>query len=919
MYQTITDFRGGLDTRKMSLALPAGTLIQATNCHINQGAEIEKRKAFVQTAIGYGSTYPTFGVCAGVSQIYVFGSGSLAAGVPPTASTPAANWPPAPLAYQMLTHPAVLALTAYAQGTHNLIAIVDSELFGDFPFAIAQFADGGVYCYYNGTLVPDFVAGVVLAYMAGSGSKLATALQSLVGLTSNYTAFANGSNLDIYSLPGATFSAALAVQSGSNFTVATLASTNYSTATVVNDTGNNPADGSTVSIGEQIYRFKITMLAAFDVQIGATALATAENLFLAIGATVGSGTNYYASTTANANVAASNFIQTPNPTFTITAKVLLASSVVENNIAGVNMEEIVETSFSTVYGTPSTGQFAINAGSASVYASGTLTTNGTSPTANSTVTIGGITYKFVTSLNNTYDILRASTAAATIVNLENGINYNGGGGYYMYGGGSANPSVTASVNGNVLTLAAVVPGTSGNTVGISQSGVTNLTASGSTLANGGANNGITNIYVGPIAAIGTITPNGSLPANNSTLAIGAYTYTFVTVLPGTPAEGSLLIGATTGDTMQTLINAINGTGTYGVDNQVSSEHQQVFAVPTAQNGAAVIIARAPGSGGNVISMVVAGGANLTLSGATLANGAGTANSPTAGQPLLASPVLYGNGQTLLQFSQSVAVAINAYTATSGFTAKAKNQTVVINSSKYASVANGAAIAVVSSGQICVDSGGFSFVQQTTVQGSVSSITVNATEVIGTTISQSTTVAALVIALAAKINGNTTPTTVPNGSGGYLNVNQYVTAVASGNILYLSLLTVTSLDAPVPLTCTTDGVNIIANQLGVGALTASIPAILAIPINSENFGQGQAACTVSGGYPPYSFNWYIGTTTDPTLHLQIVTNDAAVATFQIKKSSPNPLGVIYCAVTDSLGNSVTSSQMDVSYFGYPYYP
>ena len=50
-YQPISDFRGGLDTRKMSLALPAGTLIQCDNAHINQGAEIEKRKAFVLNAI----------------------------------------------------------------------------------------------------------------------------------------------------------------------------------------------------------------------------------------------------------------------------------------------------------------------------------------------------------------------------------------------------------------------------------------------------------------------------------------------------------------------------------------------------------------------------------------------------------------------------------------------------------------------------------------------------------------------------------------------------------------------------------------------------------------------------------------------------------------------------------------------------
>ena len=59
----IVDFRGGLDTRKMNLTLPAGTLTTCDNAHINQGAEIEKRKAFVQNAIPYTSTFPTYGAC----------------------------------------------------------------------------------------------------------------------------------------------------------------------------------------------------------------------------------------------------------------------------------------------------------------------------------------------------------------------------------------------------------------------------------------------------------------------------------------------------------------------------------------------------------------------------------------------------------------------------------------------------------------------------------------------------------------------------------------------------------------------------------------------------------------------------------------------------------------------------------------
>lgn len=60
-----------------------------------------------------------------------------------------------------------------------------------------------------------------------------------------------------------------------------------------------PTDADTIVIGNQSYRFKSTMAAAFDVQIGASAAATATSLALAIGATGVAGTDYYAGTTAN--------------------------------------------------------------------------------------------------------------------------------------------------------------------------------------------------------------------------------------------------------------------------------------------------------------------------------------------------------------------------------------------------------------------------------------------------------------------------------------------------------------------------------------------------------------------------------------------------------------------------------------------
>jgi hypothetical protein len=49
-YFTITDFAGGLDLRRNSLAAPAGTMRSMINCHITPGGEVEKRLAFVPFA-----------------------------------------------------------------------------------------------------------------------------------------------------------------------------------------------------------------------------------------------------------------------------------------------------------------------------------------------------------------------------------------------------------------------------------------------------------------------------------------------------------------------------------------------------------------------------------------------------------------------------------------------------------------------------------------------------------------------------------------------------------------------------------------------------------------------------------------------------------------------------------------------------
>jgi len=887
MYAPITDFRGGLDTRKMSLALPAGTLIECDNAHINQGAEIEKRKAFVQNTIPYSSTFPTFGACGTPSGIFIFGSGSLAAGAVPNSVTPGTF--PSPMVYQMLVHPAVTALTSYAQGTHNMTAAVYSTLFGQFPFVIAKFADGGVYCFYNGVQVVDYAAGVVLAYLSGSASGLSSAIANLVNRTNNYTAATNGASLDIFSTPGSSYSAGVIIESLSCITVATNVSTTYPTGTVSNDTGFNSPDGSKVTIGGQVYRFKSAMAAAFDVQIGATSLATMQNLYLAIGATGTIGTNYYTGTTANANVKASLFIQTPNPSFTLTATALNPVGETYNLIAGISLTQEAAT-VPQATGAQAQGQFQIVAGVASAAAVGTITTDGTQPSTGATVVIWSKTYRFESTMAQAYDVKIAASAALTLANLVLAVNGTGTAGTNYYTGTLANRDVTASISGNVATLTAITPGTAGNTLTLT--GATHLAA---VAFAGGKTSSLSGVTVGPLYAYATITSTGVNLSNGDTLAIGATTYTFKSTLS---TEGDVQIGNLASDTIQNLIAAINQTGVYSLNYQVSSLSFQFQALATTQGGKLVIIARNPGAAGNSIALT-SSTANL-VAPATMAGGADTL-------ALMPSAVQWMPSQTLQQFGNSVAASISSQQASTGFYAVNKNGTICLYSLGFNSYSAAAVVTTTVVGQIAISQGGFSYTHSGAQAGSINTVVVANQSLLPTSQSLGTgTLAQLVTTVANAINANSATSTIANPAGGFYAINAYFTAVPAGNILYLSRLVTSSSDFPMVESTMPDNTYIIGSEVAALGLSATIPATLAVP----NTGTASATCLATGGYPPYAYNWVIAANADPTLNLVLLNNGTNTANFSIDPTSPNPHAIVTCTVTDSKSNSVTSNTMNV---------
>lgn len=124
--------------------------------------------------------------------------------------------------------------------------------------------------------------------------------------------------------------------------------------------------------------------------------------------------------------------------------------------------------------------------SAIISASKALTISAITAANTQTVTIGGQVYTFNTSLTNTANnVLIGADVTAMALNLARAINAGAGAGT-LYGTGTvANASVTATSSLGVLTATAIVPGTAGNSVAISETLTNAAWAGGATTLSGG--------------------------------------------------------------------------------------------------------------------------------------------------------------------------------------------------------------------------------------------------------------------------------------------------------------------------------------------------------------------------------------------------------------------------------------------------
>ena len=269
---------------------------------------------------------------------------------------------------------------------------------------------------------------------------------------------------------------------------------------------------------------------------------------------------------------------------------------------------------------------AASSGSA---ASGTLTVSANAA-ASDTVTVGGTTYTFVSSLTGITAadevLIDPTTAANTLANLAAAINGGTGSGTTYSSATTANTSVTATAGTTTLTLAAIQAGTAGNSIATA---ATWGAFGAATLADGASSGAAT-------AATGTLTETANAAAND-TITVGGTTYTFVASLTGVTAADQVLIDPTTAaNTLANLAAAINGgTGSGTTYSSATTANTSVTA--TAGSTTLTLAAIQAGSAGDTIATTTSWG---TFGAGTLTNGTDASSTATAGNTFSEPVVVY---------------------------------------------------------------------------------------------------------------------------------------------------------------------------------------------------------------------------------------------------------------------------------------
>ena len=356
-------------------------------------------------------------------------------------------------------------------------------------------------------------------------------------------------------------------------------------------TASTIIDGDTLTINATVYRFKTTPAQAFDVALGANDAAALDNLKLAINATgVGDGSDYFAGTTVNPDVIATDNTDT-------TQKVV-----------------------ARVIGTAANGYATTSTGGTLTWADTTLgggTGASVAGVATQNIIIGAITYTAVTSLAEThgltaipYQVLWETSEAVFLDNLKVAINGGAGEGTKYGTGTVAHTYVIATTNAadsQIIVARTVGDDTFTATV--------NALATTTTLDNYAWED--TTLGGGTGASVTAVT------TEEAEILIDDRTYTVVNELSetsgATAVVDQVLYGGSEAVMLDNLKVAINNGATEGTNYSTGTVVHATVNATTNTNTTQVVEANTAGSTGNSIVTTTTMG-NHSWGAGTLENG-----------------------------------------------------------------------------------------------------------------------------------------------------------------------------------------------------------------------------------------------------------------------------------------------------------
>lgn len=556
----LKNFKYGLDSRRFAVEAAPGTLVSLENAHINQGGEIEKRKAFVYTAF----PADTFGAQATASGIVTFGSIADPGGW--TAVSTAVG---KTVYYQRIQHPAVLAGETYSAGSHAMTAVVFSEVFGTQVFCVATFADGNSFCYADGSLVDDFTAGMILSYLAGNNVKLAANIKTIIENATDFvvtqiTLTVTGTANNGAGKVRLTLTPATTLPTGSTITVSGVTGTVEANGThIVTYVDDTHVDLSSVNFVNAYTAGGIAVTSLLSV----TTLTPLDFNIVPQATTAGDG----------------NFAN------------LVTVTAINEGVAGAS----------------AIGSFEITGGRAGGAATATFTRSGAISNGQ-TVTINGKVYTFLAVLVNVEGSVLLDTGADdALQNLVDAINHTGTAGTKYYSADS-HPDVEAGpVSAGAFSIVAKIGGTAGNAFTLEET-CTNANWSGATMA-GGTDSGTEN----QISTVQVISP-ANVVVNLIPAAVD-----FVTNIPTTVAALVLAINNYTGTSGYTAVANGNKISIYSAVTANPQPNNYNIEVTCKGNVCIGVCSfkLVPGSAGLTMSTFTVNGVDvlggaITLSGLT---------------------------------------------------------------------------------------------------------------------------------------------------------------------------------------------------------------------------------------------------------------------------------------------------------------